>query len=57
MRDFLENSNVCLIYLSKVSIILYDISKKSVMCRSLTKGNDANVINTSLLTIYIHISY
>jgi len=27
MRDFLEISNVCLIYLSKVSIILYDISK------------------------------
>lgn len=57
MRDFLEISNVCLIYLSKVSIILYDISKKNVMCRSLTKGNDANVISTGLLTIYIHISY
>ena len=57
MRDFLEISNVCLIYLSKVSIILYDIVKQSVMCCSLTKGDDANVISTGLLTIYIHFSY
>ena len=27
------------------------------MCRFLTKGDDANVISTGLLTIYIHFSY
>lgn len=57
MRDFLEISNVCLIYLSKVSIILYDISKTKCDVLLLDERRHANVISTGLLTIYIHISY